>query len=182
VDLCKALTAAGCVAIAPDLHAFLPAAPTKRLAALHRVHPCGKEAMAPLHAAVEWMDAQPWGAQRPSLTLLGMGPFGGAMALQYASRCAHEVDCAAAITVDGAVCRDVGVLSCPVLGVITPQEGAPTPWKIAAFETLLRRSSVPVTIARLHDPDRVAKEVLTFLEKTAILDPGAKSICSYAGW
>jgi len=181
-QLCTALSQAGCVAIAPDLHATLPRAPLARLAALSQLDPTSRASLAPLHALMDWIEQQPWGAQRPSLALVGCGGFGGGLALQLASLIGEQ--CSAVCAVDGAVIKDVAGLSCPVLGLFTDKSQRS---QAAEVEALMRRSHVQLTTQSLPSQpqealvDRVTAECLRFLERQGVVDPpGAKFTCSSA--
>ena len=158
--------------MAPDLHALLPRAPLERLSALGRLDPSSTAST--INDVLVWIDEQPWGSQRPSLSVLGLGSFGGSAALHFGSQAGGAVD--AVITVDGAVIKEVGSLVCPGLGLFTEaQEHAAG----RALQTTLQLSSVPVTLTLLdHEHSRsedkqasIVAECLRFLERHEVVGP-----------
>lgn len=180
-DICAALSRAGCVAVAPDLHAGLPHAPLERLFALGRLDPTSTAST--IHRLLAWIEEQPWGSQRPSLSVLGSGSFGGGAALHFASQSGEAVD--AVITVDGAVMprQEVASLVCPVLGLFTDaQEHAAG----RALQQMLQLSSVPVTLRLLdHEHtrpadklDSITDECLRFLERNDVVGPPT-AVCKW---
>ena len=148
-ELCDALAALGCVAIAPDTFqrqstSWVPHA--LALVAGAALGPGATWGAEDLSSTLRWVEAQPWG-EAARVGLVGFC-YGGGAALRCAE--AHPGEVAAVASFYGAPLEDAGRLTCPVLGVYGTADTQFPPAAVERFEKHLAAMHVDATVLRFQ--------------------------------